>query len=82
MELSKKTTILFPPELHERLARIARRQGVSLGHLVRSACERAYGRISSEDRREALAELVALELPVGSPAEMEMESVPMPEEPH
>jgi hypothetical protein len=80
MELTKKTTILFPPELHSHLAQVAQRQGVSLGQLVRSACERAYGRVSTEDRLKALAELVAMDLPVGTPAEMEAESIPAPED--
>lgn len=31
MELSKKTTILFSPEFHRRLSRLAARRGVSLG---------------------------------------------------
>jgi len=31
MELSKKTTILFPPELHQRLSAIAAQRGISLG---------------------------------------------------
>jgi hypothetical protein len=30
MELTKKTTILFPPELHDRLTRLAASQGKSL----------------------------------------------------
>ena len=52
MELSKKTTILFPPDLHERLAVIAQQQGVSLGELVRRACETQYG-IEPQGQREA-----------------------------
>ena len=39
MELSKKTTILFPPDLHRRLAQLAAQRGTSLGTLVRRACE-------------------------------------------
>ena len=38
--LSKKTTILFPPDLHTRLAVLSAQRGVSLGDLVRAACER------------------------------------------
>lgn len=33
MELTKKTTILFPPELHDRLVRLARDRRTSLGEL-------------------------------------------------
>lgn len=43
MELSKKTTILFSPETHERLTELAARRGVSLGELVRDACVAQYG---------------------------------------
>lgn len=80
MELSKKTTILFPPSLHDRLTRLAALQGVSLGDLVRRACIREYGMSSPEDRVEAVRDLAALGLPVGTPEEMATESVPAPEE--
>jgi len=80
MELSKKTTILFPPDLHERLSRLAAQKGISLGELVRSACEKQYGIVSREDRLAAVRKLAALELPVGDPGEMKLESVPDPEE--
>lgn len=76
MELSKKTTILFSPELHARLRRVALERGVSLGELVRSACEVHYGVRSSEDRRAAVVALKALGLPVGSPRKMKRQSVP------
>ncbi len=80
MELSKKTTILFPPELHERLARLAVARGTSLGDLVRTACERQYGLVSREDRLAAARQIASLHLPVASPEEMARESVPNPEE--
>ena len=80
MELSKKTTILFSPSLHERLTQLASQRGVSLGELVRSACEREYGEASPEDRLAAVRELAAMRLPVGTPEEMARESLPAPEE--
>ena len=79
MELSKKTTILFPPELHERLAQLAEKKGVSLGELVRSACEKQYSLVSREGRIEAVRALAALSLPVGECREMKEESVPQPD---
>ena len=78
MELSKKTTILFPPDLHEQLARRAEQEGTSLGELVRRACRDAYSLWPPEKRLDAVRELAELELPVGDPAAMKRESVPQP----
>lgn len=80
MELSKKTTILFPPQLHERLSRLAAQKGTSLGDLVRTACERQYRLPTKEEKLAALARLVALKLPVAHPRRMKQESVPGPKE--
>lgn len=80
MELSKKTTILFPPELHARLRSLAAARGISLGDLVRRACEHEYGLASREARLAAVDELADLELPVGTPQQMARESVPDPAE--
>ncbi len=80
MELSKKTTILFSPELHERLTRLARERNTSIGDLVRTAVERQYGLVPPQERLDAVDALAELRLPVASPAEMEAESVPRPEE--
>jgi len=79
MELSKKTTILFSPELHRRLSRLAARRGASLGELVREACERQYGVVGSDARLEAVGALAGLGLPVGTPAAMKRESLPDPD---
>ena len=76
MELSKKTTVLFSPELHERLSRLAAQKGISLGELVRQACEAQYEPISGRDRLEAVRLLATLELPVGSAKAMKDQSVP------
>jgi hypothetical protein len=80
MELSKKTTILFSQELHDRLVYLAKQRGTSLGELVRTACKRQYGIVSREERVAAVRELAALYLPVGPPGEMKRESVPDPED--
>lgn len=80
MELTKKTTILFSPELHRRLSRLAARRGVSLGELVREACEVRYGVVGTETRRAAVGALAALALPVGTPDAMKRESVPAPDD--
>lgn len=78
MELSKKTTILFPPPLHEHLVRVAAREGMSLGELVRKACEELYGPTGGAGRLEAAARIRSLTLPVSSVAGMKAESVPAP----
>jgi hypothetical protein len=81
MELSKKTTLLFPPDLYRHLSRLARQRGVSVGELVRRACEEQYGMISRESRVAAVRELEAMSLPVSDPEQMEKESVPELENP-
>ena len=80
MELSKKTTILLPPRLHQRLSRLAKHRRISLGQLIRQACERQYGLASEEERLGAVTELEALELPVDDPQAMKAESLPEPED--
>jgi hypothetical protein len=64
MELTKKTTILFSSALHTYLVEVARERGVSLGALVRSACEAQYGVASKEERLRAVERLRRLSLPV------------------
>lgn len=76
MELTKKTTILFSPELHRRLSILAARRGRSLGELVREACELQYGVVGSSAQLEAVTALAGLELPVGTPEELKRQSVP------
>ena len=80
MELTKKTTILFPPALHDHLVRLAENRGTSLGELVRKACEVQYGLVSPEARVAAVRELTAMRLPVGDPESMKRESVPKPQD--
>ncbi len=76
MELIKKATILFPPDLYNQLARMAKQRETSVGELVRSACRIQYSTSTKEARLAAVKELAGLNLPVGSPEEMEQESVP------
>ncbi len=78
MELSQKTTILLTPGLHDRLSTLARKRGVSMGRLVRSAVEAQYGWMDGDDRLAAVYALGALSLPVGSPAEITAQSKPFP----
>ncbi len=80
MELTKKTTILFSPDLHDQLSRLARQLGTSLGELVRRACEAQYRLSSREDRLAAVRDLEAMSLPVSEPEEMKHESMPDPAE--
>lgn len=76
MELTKKATILFPPDLYDQLAALAVKQRSSVGELVREACRRQYGQAARNERLAAVAALSALALPVGTPEEMERESTP------
>ena len=80
MELTKKTTILFPPDLHERLSAMAAQQGVSMGELVRKACEEQYGIAAREDRIAAVRALASLSLPVANPKKMKTQAVPSAKE--
>ncbi len=80
MELSHKTTVLFPAELHAALTDLARRRGTSLGELVRAACKQQYKLGSVEERLAAVRRLASLELPVDTPEELAKQSVPRPEE--
>jgi hypothetical protein len=75
MELTKKTTILFPPSLYKGLAQLAKRRGSSVGELVRQACRAQYSLSTSQERLALVDQLASLSLPVGTPEEMEQESV-------
>ncbi len=78
MELTKKTTILLPPDLHEQLAALARQRRVSVGHLIRTACRRQYGVVPKEERLKAVEEFARLGLPVAGVARMKRESLSDP----
>lgn len=76
MELTKKTTILLSEDGHRRLAAVAAQKGVSMGQLIREACEQVYGLVDETERVSAASALAALSLPVGTTAAMKRESVP------
>jgi predicted transcriptional regulator len=80
MELSKRTTVLLPPDLHRQLTLIARQRGESVGELVRQACAAQYGIVSRESRAAAVRALEAMSLPVGDPEQLERESMPASED--
>ena len=80
MELTKKTTILLSPDLHRKLSQLAERSGLSLGELVRRACEAQYGILAPGERLAAVRDLGTLRLPVADPAVMKRESVPDPDD--
>lgn len=75
-QLARRTTILLTSELHDRMRRLARSRGRSLGDLVREACEEKYGSSGPEARLAAVRALGRLALPVASPAKMKRESTP------
>lgn len=75
MELSKKATILFSPDLYNRLARLAEQQHSSVGELVREARRAQYSLGSRAERLSVVERLSSFSLPVGTPEEMERESV-------
>ena len=78
MELVKKTTILFSAQQHALLTQLAQQRGVSLGYLVRKACEVHYSAVSPETRLQAGKALGELSLPVADVATMKRQSIPGP----
>lgn len=78
MELTRKTTILLSPALHARLMELSAARRVSIGELIRQACEQSYGDQALERRREAFRRLTSLNLPVGAVEEIKRQSVPAP----
>ena len=80
IELSKKTTILFSPHLHARLSALADQKSLSLGELVRDACEKQYGLHPKEPRLAAVRELATLSLPAAEVQTMKAEAVLKTEE--
>ena len=75
MELSKKTTILLSPRLYSMLKGISKTKNLSIGELIRSACEKQYGLSAQSEALKAVDALSEMRLPVATPGEMKRESV-------
>ena len=75
MDLTRKTTILFPPDLYDRLARLAQQRHSSVGQLVREACRVQYSLSTRAEHLAIVDQLASFSLPAGTPEEMERESV-------
>ena len=75
-QMTKKATILFPPALYKELQDEARRQGRSVGELVREAAAMRYGSGGMSARIEAVEKLVRLNDDVpDDPAQLEDEII-------
>ncbi len=79
MELTKKTTILFNTELYDDLSNLARQRKLSVGELIREACRSQYFHKTRQERLAIVKRMATMNLPVGTPEEMERESVPQAE---
>lgn len=60
---SERTQVLLSPQQVERVQRIARREGKSVGAVIRDAVD-AYTWTPEDRRRQALERLMAMEAPV------------------
>lgn len=71
--LTKKTTILFSPKIYGQLERIAKAQHTSVAQLIRLAAIQRYLLPDPKARREAVAAIAAMQLPVADWPTMERE---------
>jgi len=60
---SERTQVLLSPEQLERVKRIARREGSSVGAVIREAVD-AFTWTPADRRRAAIDHMMSLELPV------------------
>lgn len=68
-----KTTILLTKDLKRRLAKLSKISGKSMGQLLREAAERIYFSAPTPEKRAIVRKMSAMQIPVGSPAELEEE---------
>lgn len=71
----KKATLLFDEEVYEKLREKSVTSNTSIGELVREAVASYYGIRNSSEKIEALNKLKNLDLPVGSPEEIEAQII-------
>jgi hypothetical protein len=71
----KKATLLFDEEVYEKLREKSVTSNTSIGELVREAVASYYGIRNSSEKIEALNKLKNLDLPIGSPEEIEAQII-------
>lgn len=74
MSLTERIPVLVTAEQRERLDRLAKREGMSVGAVVRAAIE-AYTAPPARTRREALEDLYSLSAPVDDWSTMKAEII-------
>jgi predicted DNA-binding protein len=72
-QMTKKTTILFPPKIYKHLVQVAKRQNRSVGDLVRDAVEIQYGEGGVRARLHAVDALLRVNASIGEPSALEEE---------
>lgn len=80
MELTERTTVLFPKAMVRGLRRVAKARHLSVGRLIREACSKQYGLSLADDAPAAADELAQLALPVADVTAMKREVAPLPAE--
>ncbi|MBI2982432.1 MAG: hypothetical protein HYY44_09140 [Deltaproteobacteria bacterium] len=71
--IEEKTTILLTKSLKVRLARLSKITGKSVAQLLREAAENQYFSASPVRKKEIVRQMSALNIPVGTPEEVEEE---------
>jgi len=70
MTQTKRAQVLMEPGEYRRLERIARRQGVSVAELIRSAVRERY-LLTAEERAARVEAILRMNVPVGDWNEVE-----------